>query len=112
MKATTKASYKYNKANTVRYNINLNKKTDAHIIEYLADVESKAGTIRAALNKMIAEQNYITVRADDLISKRALMKAFSNFVKRSKNSDSAQVPTWNDAVWLVATMSYNTDCKE
>lgn len=56
MKATTKASYKYNKANTVRYNINLNKKTDAHIIEYLAGVESKAGTIRAALNKLIDDQ--------------------------------------------------------
>lgn len=41
---------------------------------------------------------------DDTISRRALMKVFSEFVKRSNNSDFAPTPTWNDAVSLVGSM--------
>lgn len=41
---------------------------------------------------------------DDLISRRALMKEFSDFVRESNNSDFAQTPTWNDAVSLVGSM--------
>ena len=42
--------------------------------------------------------------SDDLISRRALMKEFADFVKRSNNSDFAPTPTWNDAVSLVGSM--------
>lgn len=41
---------------------------------------------------------------DDLISRQATMKEFSNFVRRSNNSDFARTPTWNDAVSLVGSM--------
>ena len=41
---------------------------------------------------------------DDLISRQALMKEFSDFVRESNNSDFAQTPTWNDAVSLVGSM--------
>lgn len=40
---------------------------------------------------------------DDTISRQALMKDFSDFVKRSNNSDFARVPTRNDAVSLTET---------
>ncbi len=41
---------------------------------------------------------------DDLISRQALMKEFSDFVRASNNSDFARTPTWNDAVSLVGSM--------
>lgn len=41
---------------------------------------------------------------DDLISRQALMKEFSDFVRRSNNSDFAPTPTWNDAVSLVESI--------
>ena len=41
---------------------------------------------------------------DDLISRQALMKEFSDFVRASNSSDFAQTPTWNDAVSLVGSM--------
>lgn len=41
---------------------------------------------------------------NDLISRQALMKEFSNFVRDSNNSDYARAPTWNDAVSLVESM--------
>ena len=40
----------------------------------------------------------------DLISRQALMKEFTDFVRESNNSDFAQTPTWNDAVSLVGSM--------
>lgn len=43
-------------------------------------------------------------RMDDLISRQALMKEFSDFVRESNNSDFAPTPTWNDAVSLVGSM--------
>lgn len=41
---------------------------------------------------------------DDTISRQALMKEFSDFVRKSNNSDFAPTPTWNDAVSLVESM--------
>lgn len=41
---------------------------------------------------------------DDLISRQATMKEFSDFVRASNNSDFARTPTWNDAVSLVGSM--------
>lgn len=41
---------------------------------------------------------------NDLISRKALMKEFSAFVRASNNSDFAPAPTWNDAVSLVGSM--------
>lgn len=41
---------------------------------------------------------------NDLISRQALMKEFSDFVRASNSSDFAQTPTWNDAVSLVGSM--------
>ena len=41
---------------------------------------------------------------DDLISRQALMKEFSDFVRASNNSDFEPIPTWNDAVSLVGSM--------
>lgn len=40
----------------------------------------------------------------DMISRQAAMKEFSDFVRKSNNSDFAQTPTWNDAVSLVGSM--------
>ena len=40
----------------------------------------------------------------DMISRQAVMKEFSDFVRKSNNSDFAQTPTWNDAVSLVGSM--------
>lgn len=42
--------------------------------------------------------------SEDLISRQALMKEFSDFVRRSNNSDFAPTPTWNDAVSLVGSI--------
>ena len=45
------------------------------------------------------------IRTDgDTISRQALMKEFSDFVRASNNSDFARTPTWNDAVSLVGSM--------
>ena len=41
---------------------------------------------------------------DDLISRKAMMKEFADFVRASNNSDFARTPTWNDAVSLVGSM--------
>ena len=41
---------------------------------------------------------------DDLISRKAVMKEFSDFVRKSNNSDFAKTPNWNDAVSLVGSM--------
>ena len=41
---------------------------------------------------------------NDLISRQALMKEFSDFVRASNSSDFAKTPTWNDAVSLVGSM--------
>lgn len=41
---------------------------------------------------------------NDTISRQALMKEFSDFVRESNNSDFAPTPTWNDAVSLVGSM--------
>lgn len=40
----------------------------------------------------------------DMISRQAVMKEFSDFVRKSNNSDFAPIPTWNDAVSLVGSM--------
>lgn len=40
----------------------------------------------------------------DLIDRQAVMKEFTDFVRKSNNSDFAQTPTWNDAVSLVGSM--------
>ena len=40
----------------------------------------------------------------DMISRQAVMKEFSDFVRESNNSDFAPTPTWNDAVSLVGSM--------
>ncbi len=42
--------------------------------------------------------------ADDYISRQAVMKEFSDFVRKSNNSDFAPTPTWNDAVSLVGSI--------
>lgn len=42
----------------------------------------------------------------DLINRQTLMKEFSDFVRRSNNSDFAPAPTWNDAVSLVKSMPF------
>lgn len=41
---------------------------------------------------------------NDCISRKAVMKEFSDFVRKSNNSDFAQTPTWNDAVSLVGSI--------
>ena len=46
----------------------------------------------------------------DLISRQALMKEFTDFVRESNNSDFAQTPTWNDAVSLVGSMPFLYSC--
>lgn len=43
------AQERYDAQNTKRYNIKLNRKTDADIIEYLERVPSMQGAIKAAL---------------------------------------------------------------
>lgn len=53
--AKSKASAKYNKINTVRVALTLNKSTDADIISHLSTVDNKMGyikqLIRADMNK-------------------------------------------------------------
>ena len=44
------------------------------------------------------------VPCEDTISRQALIKEFSDFVRASNNSDFARTPTWNDAVSLVRSM--------
>jgi len=44
---------RYDKENTVRTNIKLNKKTDADIIEFLEKSGNKQGAIKAALREYI-----------------------------------------------------------
>lgn len=46
MKSNVKASIKYNQANVKQYKLNLNKKTDADIIEVLESKENKQGYIK------------------------------------------------------------------
>ena len=46
-----KAQEKYDRENTVRVTIKLNKKTDADIIEMLSSAPSKQGLIRSALKE-------------------------------------------------------------
>lgn len=46
MKSNVKASMKYNQANVKQFKLNLNKKTDADIIEVLESKENKQGYIK------------------------------------------------------------------
>ena len=46
-----KAQERYDRENTVRVTIKLNKKTDAEIIEMLSSAPSKQGLIRSALKE-------------------------------------------------------------
>lgn len=56
MKDTTKAVYKYNKENCIQLNIQLNKKTDADIIEHLDNLhESKRGYVLRLIRNDIYE---------------------------------------------------------
>ena len=46
-----KSVMKYNKANVVKFYLDLNKNTDADLIEYLKTVGNKQGTIKKALRE-------------------------------------------------------------
>lgn len=50
-KAHVKASVKYNKTNVKQIKINLNKKTDADIIDYLDKAENVQGLIKDLIRK-------------------------------------------------------------
>lgn len=56
MDSQRKAQEKYDKENTQRVSIKLNKKTDASIIDWLNNQPSKQGAIKDALFKAIAEE--------------------------------------------------------
>lgn len=49
-------------------------------------------------------ESFPSAHVGDLISKQAVMKKFSDFVRKSNNSDFAPTPTWNNAVSLVESM--------
>ena len=49
--AQIRATKKYDKENTVRINLKLNKTTDADILEKLGAVESKQGYIKELIRK-------------------------------------------------------------
>lgn len=49
--AQIKAVMKYNKANVVKCYLDLNRNTDADIIEYLEKVGNKQGTIKQAIRE-------------------------------------------------------------
>ena len=72
--------------------------------QYSEDVEE---ALDMAINALSAQpelaQNLHNACADP-ISRQALMKEFSDFVRASNNSDFARTPTWNDAVSLVGSM--------
>lgn len=47
--ARKRANAKYDKANTIRYSIKLNKNTDAALIKKLAETNNKQGLIKKLL---------------------------------------------------------------
>ena len=47
---------KYNKEHTIQYGLKLNKKTDADLIDWLNQQESKQGAMKAAMRQMISRQ--------------------------------------------------------
>lgn len=53
--AQKRANEKYDKENTVRLSLKLNKTTDADILEKLEQVESKQGYIKELIRKDISE---------------------------------------------------------
>ena len=61
--------------------------------------------VRALESNLVKESgDLVQELVNDCISRKAVMKEFSNFVRRSNNSDFAPTPTWNDAVSLVGSM--------
>lgn len=65
--------------------------------------------VRALEQNLVKEsgdlvQDLVEDSSSDLISRKAVMKEFSDFVRESNNSDFAPTPTWNDAVSLVGSM--------
>ena len=57
MKKTETAQERYDKVNTTRYQLKLNNKTDADIIEKLNNVESKQGYIKECIRRALTEEN-------------------------------------------------------
>ncbi|NDO19968.1 hypothetical protein FMM68_09905 [Lachnospiraceae bacterium MD329] len=47
---------KYDKANTTRYQLKLNNKTDADIIQKLSEVKSKQGYIKECIRKDLSKK--------------------------------------------------------
>lgn len=66
-KAQIKATAKYDKANTTQVLLKLNKKTDIDIIEWLEQVGSKQGYIKALIREDIKNIEDITKKAISLI---------------------------------------------
>lgn len=54
--AEKRAVKKYRLANTVKYSLILNKKTDADVIEWLDTVDNKRGSILKAIRKEIVRR--------------------------------------------------------
>ena len=53
--AQRKAVAQYDKNNTVRYTLKLNKKTDNDIIDYLKSMHNKQGTIKGCIRDKITQ---------------------------------------------------------
>lgn len=55
-KAQIKASSKYNKENLYRFSMDLNKKTDVDLIEWLNRQPSKMGAVKKVLREYIEKE--------------------------------------------------------
>lgn len=53
--AELRAVHKYRRANTMKYSLILNKKTDADVIEWLNTVDNKRGSILKAIRSQMEE---------------------------------------------------------
>ena len=57
VEAQRRAVSRYRRANTMKYSLILNKRTDADVIEWLNEVDNKRGSILKAIRAFMTEAN-------------------------------------------------------
>ena len=92
--AQIRATAKYDKENTTRYNLKFNNKTDKDILEYLSSVPNRQGLIkqliRQAMNSSVPDHTIVPVSVPN------------KFMKDLKKEAKENNETVSELIWLVA----------
>ena len=92
--AQIRATAKYDKENTTRYNLKFNNKTDKDILEYLSSVPNRQGLIKQLIREHMADSV-----PDYTIVPVSVPNKFMNDLKKEAKENNETV---SELIWLVA----------